>query len=100
MKPPYYAVIFVSVRTEGDNGYGVTADRMEELVKDIPGYLGMDHARDSNSITICYWDSLEAIDTWKQNMEHKEAQRMGREKWYASYKLKICKVERDYSFEK
>jgi len=31
--PPYYAVIFTSVRTAGDNGYGEVADRMVSLAE-------------------------------------------------------------------
>lgn len=30
-KPPYYAVIFSSKRTDGDNGYAKVAQRMAEL---------------------------------------------------------------------
>jgi hypothetical protein len=36
-KPPYYAVIFTSQRTEADNGYGETANRMVELAAQQPG---------------------------------------------------------------
>jgi heme-degrading monooxygenase HmoA len=97
---PYYAVIFTSVRTEGDNGYGAMSDRMEELCSSQPGFLGMDHARSEMGITICYWKTLEDIDNWKQNIEHKTAQRLGYEKWYQSYKIKVCKVERDVGWER
>jgi heme-degrading monooxygenase HmoA len=51
-------------------------------------------------ITVSYWESLEAIKAWKQNAEHLVAQSRGRGEWYASFKLRICKVERDYGFEK
>jgi len=95
-EPPYYAVIFTNHRTEGDEGYGAMADRMVELAAEQPGFLGVESVRDGLGITVSYWDSLEAIKHWKQNAEHKEAQRLGHEKWYASFKLRIAKVERDY----
>ena len=41
-QPPYYAVIFTSRRTVGDDGYGAAADRMVELAAMQPGYLGVD----------------------------------------------------------
>ena len=68
------------------------ASKMETLVKDQPGLLGMDHARDTIGITISYWDSLKSIEKWKQNNQHLKAKTLGREKWYASYSLKVCKV--------
>ncbi len=98
--PPYYAVIFTSLRTEVEDGYHDTAERMVELAQQQPGYLGYESARDGLGITISYWDSLEAIRNWKQVAEHQIAQQKGRTDWYAAYKTRICKVERDYGFEK
>lgn len=96
--PPYYAVIFTSERTAVNNGYNEMAERMVELAEEQPGYLGHESARENIGITVSYWDSLEAIKHWKQNTEHLIAQQKGRSEWYASYKTRICKVERDYSF--
>lgn len=98
--PPYYAVIFTSLRTDLDEGYQSTAMLMVELAKEQLGYLGYESARDSLGITVSYWDSLEAIRRWKQNADHLLAQQKGRNDWYSHYKTRICKVERDYGFEK
>lgn len=98
--PPYYAVIFTNLRTDAEAGYHETADRMVELAKQQPGYLGHESVRDGLGITISYWDSLEAIRSWKQQTEHLLAQEKGRIEWYSHYKTRICKVERDYGFEK
>lgn len=98
--PPYYAVIFTSLRTETADGYGEMAEAMVELAKTQPGFLGVESAREGLGITVSYWESLDAIKNWKQNSDHLLAQRYGREKWYSHYKTRICKVERDYGFEK
>ena len=95
---PYYAVIFTSIRTEGDDGYGAMAQAMDELAKQQEGYLGIESAREEIGITVSYWASLEAIKNWKANTDHLIAQKYGREKWYTHYKVRICKVERDYEF--
>ena len=95
-KPPYFAVIFTSVRTAGDNGYNETASRMVELAKRQPGYLGVESAREDVGITVSYWADLESIKNWKANAEHLEAQTTGRKFWYESFKVRISKVERDY----
>lgn len=100
--PPYYAVIFPNQRTANDaDGYGAMATRMVELAQAQPGFLGMDSARDAQGfgITVSYWQSLDAITAWRDHPEHKEAQAMGRSKWYATFDLHIAKVERSYRFK-
>ncbi|WP_413367245.1 antibiotic biosynthesis monooxygenase family protein [Lysinibacillus sp. 3P01SB] len=98
--PPYYAVIFTSQRNENDpDGYHTMADLMAELASKQPGFLGVESAREENGlgITVSYWDSLEAIQQWKENRSHMKAQKKGKNDWYSSYKTRICKVERDYT---
>lgn len=95
-KPPYYAVIFTSHRTEGDNGYEETAGKMVELASRQPGFLGVESAREAVGITVSYWTDLESIKKWKKNIEHRRAQMLGREKWYSIFKIRISKVEREY----
>ncbi|WP_295893909.1 antibiotic biosynthesis monooxygenase [uncultured Vibrio sp.] len=94
--PPYYAVIFTSTRSDIDNGYGETADRMLHLAQQQPGFLGAESAREQIGITVSYWSDLDAIKSWKRNAEHLEAQKLGRKDWYSSFKVRISKVERDY----
>jgi heme-degrading monooxygenase HmoA len=99
-KPPYYAAIFTSERTEGDNGYGVMAEKMAELASQQPGFLGVESARDSElGITVSYWDSLEAIKDWKDHATHQIVQQRGKTEWYKTFGLRVCKVERDKLFE-
>ena len=99
-EPPYYAVIFTSIRTDGgDEDYHATADRMFELASRQPGFLGFESAREEVGITVAYWSDLESIRAWKRNAEHAEAQRRGRSEWYRKYTVRISKVEREYSFE-
>ena len=99
-KLPYYAVIFTSVRTDINDDYQETDDQLISLVKKQPGFLGLESARSGKTgITVSYWDSLEAIKQWKQDQIHQAAQAKGKEKWYQAYKIRICKVERDYGFQ-
>jgi len=66
------------------------------LARQQPGYLGIESARSEIGITVSYWESPEAIRSWKENVQHRVAQKLGKEKWYAAFKTRICKVERDY----
>ena len=97
-KPPYYAVIFTSIRTEGDKGYAETANRMVDLAHDQKGFLGIESAREEVGISVSYWESLDAITDWKQHVEHQIAQETGKKLWYKSFKTRIALVERDYEF--
>ena len=99
-EPPYVAVIFTSLRTPVDEGYAVTAEQMEALAAEQPGYLGIESARgeDGLGISVSYWRDLEAVRAWKAVAEHVTAQRLGRQKWYRAYRTRVCVVEREYGF--
>jgi len=99
-KTPYYAVIFTSIRTDGDNEYADMAEQMVELAKQQDGFLGVESARNEIGITVSYWRDLDSIRKWKENSEHKIAKENGRKIWYKSFKTRIAKVESDYDFHK
>lgn len=94
----YYAVIFTSTHSENTEGYIDMANQMETLAKSQNGFLGIESAKDSIGITVSYWESLEAIKNWKQHTDHLVAQQKGKQDWYSWYKVRICKVEREYEF--
>lgn len=96
-QPPYFAAIFTSVRSDGDNGYGEAAKQMLELAAGQPGFLGFESARQEIGISVSYWASLEAIAAWKENAAHQLAQERARE-WYRSFRVRVCRVEREYGF--
>lgn len=104
-RPPYVAVIFTSIRDESgadDDGYGAMADRMVELGSRQPGFLGIESARgeDGLGITVSYWRSVDDARRWKQVAEHLVAQKLGREKWYRRYTLRVATIDDDWSFER
>lgn len=97
-KPPYYAVIFTSQMSDGDNkGYEAMGDKMVELASQQKGFLGIESVRsaDGVGITVSYWDSLESIKAWKDHSLHRVAQEKGKSQWYERYALRVSKVERD-----
>lgn len=99
-KPPYYAVIFSSMRTEVDESYGLVAEKMMELAAEQDGFLGVESVRNGLGITVSYWKDLESIKKWRDNSKHKIAKENGISKWYEVYKVRIAKVEIDYDFGK
>ena len=95
-KPPYYAVIFTSVRAQADDDYAETAARMLELAAAQPGFLGVESVSRDLGITVSYWADLASIRAWRADAEHREAQRRGRELWYRHYRVRIARVGREY----
>lgn len=95
-EPPYYAVIFTSIRNPIDNGYADTAQRMVELAEGMEGFLGMESVRDGLGITISYWTDEEAIARWRNHAEHAIARERGRSEWYRAFSVRVAKVERAY----
>lgn len=96
--PPYYAVIFTSLTKEFPKGYSKMAVKMEKLAKMQPGYHGFESARSDIGISVSYWKDIDSILNWKYHTEHLLAQKLGKEKWYQHYSIRIAKVERDYHF--
>lgn len=99
MSPGSWVVVFVSRRSGADaEGYGAMAERMAQLARAQPGFVGMHSVRgeDGVGITVCYWQSAEAIAAWKRDVEHAAAQQRGRERWYESYEVTVARVERQY----
>ncbi len=97
----HYAVIFSSQRNTVDpEGYAATAAEMERLARLQPGFVGVESARgpDGFGITVSYWESESAIAAWGRQAEHLLAQRQGKGKWYASYSLRVAKLERETYF--
>jgi heme-degrading monooxygenase HmoA len=102
-EPPYYAVIFASLRTkQDDEGYAAAAQRMMHLASEQPGYLGVDSVRDATGvgITVSYWASEAAIAAWRRHAEHTIVREQGRKSWYVEYELRVAKIERAYGFKR
>lgn len=93
-----YVVIFTSKLNDTISGYSKMSDQMERLAQQQPGFLGMESVRENIGITVSYWESLEAIQKWKENSAHLYAQEKGKNDWYNYYKVQICKIEREYEF--
>lgn len=93
--PPYYAVIFTSFLNEGTDDYAAVAEYALSLAKQQPGFLGYESVRNGMGISVSYWDSLEAIRSWKNHPQHLALQKQEAH-WYRQSKIRISRVERDY----
>ena len=96
--PPYYAVIFSNQISDTPEGYAQMADTMAELAETIPGYIGRETARDADgfAVTVSYWETEAAIKQWREHAKHQLAQKLGKDRWYDHYSLRVAKIERQY----
>ena len=99
-EPPYYAVVFTSLRTAINDGYDQTAQKMVALASGQPGFLGVESVREESGlgITVSYWKDRESINQWKNHAAHRLAQQFGRDKWYRNYRIRVAKVEKEYGY--
>lgn len=97
-EPPYFAVIFTSLRTAGDEGYAEMAERMVALAAEQPGFLGVESVRGAEGlgITVSYWTDEQAIAAWQSHAEHRVAREQGRSTWYAGFEVRVARVDRAY----
>lgn len=98
-RPPYYAAIFTSQHKNIDqDGYRHASLRMLQLARGVPGFLGVESARepDGFGLTISYWESEQAILDWKSQAEHAEIRERGRWLWYEHFEVRVARVERAY----
>ena len=88
------------LREGAASAYAVTAERMDELVTRMPGFLWRKTfaAPDGERVTLFAFERLEQLDAWRDHPEHREAQRRGRAEFYAQYSLHVCTPLREASF--
>ncbi len=97
--PPYYAVIFTCQLNETHEGYQEMVKVMLDLAMEQPGCYGAERARTETGfqIAVSYWQDEDSITNWKAQAKHQVAQRNGINHWYKHYKLRVTRIERDYS---
>ncbi len=100
-KKPYYIVTFISTLNDVDDSFDKANIAMIELAPKQAGFLGMDRGRTTDGLgfSISYWESLEAIESWRENMIHKNIQKNARKQWLSKYTLRTSKVEYDFHFD-
>ncbi len=84
------------------DNYVALVDRMVELAATMPGYISHKgyFADDGERCTIVEFESEETQRAWRMHPEHRDAQRMGRDTYYAAYSLQICELKRESKFER
>ena len=92
-----YAVIFRAEINKTDSAYSEMAAQMRDLAKNKYGCIEFTSVTEgTNEIAISYWQSLEQITLWKNDVNHMAAQELGRSKWYKKYQVQVVEIIREY----
>ena len=75
--------------------------RMAALAATMPGYVSYRQygAADGEGVAVVEFESHETAAAWRAHPEHREAQRLGKERWLSEYRITVCDAVRDYSFK-
>ena len=98
-----YAVIFRSKRQDANHELYYQHDgKLEEKIKSLPGYInhfGIRHPETRAGVTVAYFDSLDAIDSWRKNAEHMDAKKLAKSDFYENYSVEITEVIDQYGWD-
>ena len=88
------------LRPEHAAEYAPVAARMDALARTMPGFLSVKifTAADGERVTIVEFEDEVTQRAWREHPEHREAQRLGRERFYETFRIQVCHVERAHDF--
>ena len=99
--PPYYAVTTTTELGPNYDGdaHRTLAMRLYARASALGGFLGLEAFFDGDaSIAVSYWESLEAIERWRNDAPHGAAKRVAKAEWFGATITRIARVEADYGF--
>lgn len=82
-----------------DKKYAEMALQLRELAMRKYGCLEFTSTTEgTQEIAISYWKNQQQIEQWKNDAEHQIAQKLGRSRWYKSYKIQVVEIIREYEY--
>jgi len=95
------AIFRSRLREDAGSSYRPVATRMLELARSMPGFIDFKsfRAEDGERVSLIEFESLTALEEWRDHPEHLKAQRAGREQFYSEYRLQLCESLRAYYFD-
>ncbi|QIQ20212.1 antibiotic biosynthesis monooxygenase family protein [Zophobihabitans entericus] len=99
------AVIFEVEIHEGKNSeYLDIAAQLRPMLDKMDGFISVERFQSlsnaSKLLSLSFWRDEEAVVNWRNTLEHRLAQKAGREHIFSGYTLRIAQVIRDYGLER
>jgi heme-degrading monooxygenase HmoA len=85
---------------EAGDDYGAMADAMLARARTMPGFVDFRHyaAADGERLSVIWWESAETLRAWAEDRAHRDAQRLGRERWYTGFHIDVAELVRSTDF--
>jgi len=98
------AVIFEFTPRDGRFAdYKALAEGLADDVRNADGFLSIERFESISNkgkfVSLSFWRDEEAVRNWRTLQKHREAQRQGRAGIFASYRLRVAQVMRDYTMD-
>lgn len=95
------AVIFeVEPRQERGERYFEIAAELRPGLEAIDGFVSVERfeslSRPGHFLSLSFWRDEQAVQRWRKDSAHREAQHEGRHSVFAGYRLRVAEVLRDY----
>ncbi len=96
------AVIFEVVPTkEGKAEYLEIAATLRQFLENRDGFISIERFQsltDENKIlSLSFWRDENAVAAWRNELEHRNAQKKGKESLFHSYRIRVAEIVRDYT---
>ena len=88
------------LRAGADHEYHEAAEHILALASAMPGFLDFKTfaADDGERVSVITFDSLEHHRAWRDHPEHQAVQRLGHDRFYASYRIAVCELLHERAF--
>ena len=95
------AVIFeVWTKPDRQQDYLTIAATLRPELEAIDGFLSIERfsslSEEGKLLSLSFWRDEDSVRRWRENLDHREAQRAGRESIFRDYRLRVVSVLRDY----
>jgi heme-degrading monooxygenase HmoA len=99
------AVIFEFTPKDGKfDEYMRIVDTLRADLAKAEGFISLERFESTTNkgkyVSLQYWKDEESVRKWRTLEKHREAQKHGRKSVFASYRLRIASVIRDYEMDK
>ncbi len=85
---------------QGMDKYLEMAAMLKPMLNGVEGFISAERFQSLNEegklLSMNVWDSEEAIEKWRNNLQHRISQSEGKNKLFESYKITVCKAVREY----
>ena len=80
--------------------YLAMVDKMNAIASSMPGYISHKgfFADDGERVTVVEFENMDSLRGWRMHPDHREAQRLARERYYEAYSVQVCEVVREARF--